>query len=75
MNKYLVSIVAVVSLLISICLNLYLVGETTKEIQYKKQILELREKQIFTSSMALQTVYQDSINNTVEKWLEDGTSK
>lgn len=74
MNKYLVTF-AVVSLLISICLNLYLVGETTKEIQYKKQILELREKQIFTSSMALQTVYQDSINNTVEKWLEDGTSK
>lgn len=74
MNKYLVSI-AVVSLLLSICLNLYLVGETTKEIQYKKQILELREKQILTSSMALQTVYQDSIYNTVEKWLEDGTSK
>ena len=74
MNKYLVTF-AVVSLLLSICLNLYLVGETTKEIQYKKQIFELREKQILTSSMALQTVYQDSINNTVEKWLEDGTSK
>ena len=74
MNKYLVTF-AVVSLLLSICLNFYLLGYSTKQLQYKKEILELREKQTRTSSMALQTVYQDSINNTVQSWLEDGTSK
>lgn len=73
--KNLVLAILTILLIGSIYINLYLVGGTTKEIQYKKQILELREKKILTSSMALQTVYQDSINNTVKCWLEDGTSK
>lgn len=74
MNKYLVTF-AVVSLLLSICLNFYLLGYSTKQLQYKKEILELTEKRNSTSSLALETVYQDSINNTVQSWLEDGTSK
>lgn len=75
MEKYLVSIITVVLLLVSLSLNYYLLGYSTKQLQFKKEILELTEKRNSTSSLALETVYQDSINNAVLNWLEDDTSK
>ena len=71
--KYLVEIALVITLGVNVASNLYLLDYSTKQLQYKKRILELEQKKNNTSSMALETVYQDSINNTVNLWLY-GTS-
>lgn len=75
MKKYLVEIIEVVAIIVSLSLNYCLISEVTKQYQYKKRITELTIKRNSTSSMALYTVYQDSINNAVQNWLEDDTSK
>lgn len=75
MKKYLVKIIEVAAILVSLSLNYCLFAQLTKENQYKKRITELTIKRNSTSSMALYTVYQDSINNAVQIWLEDDTSK
>ncbi len=75
MKKYLVKIIEVTAIIVSLSLNYCLLNEVTKENQYKKRITELTIKRNSTSSMALYTVYQDSINNAVQIWLEDDTSK
>lgn len=78
MKKYFESIIltiAIAAVVYSYSLNLYLLWGATKETSYKKEILRLTEKRNSTASMALYTVYQDSINNTVQNWLEDDTSK
>ena len=75
MKKYLVKIIEVATILVLLSLNYCLLNEVTKENQYKKRITELTIKRNSTSSMALYTVYQDSINNAVQIWLEDDTSK
>ena len=72
--KYLVGITLVLTLGVNVATNLYLLDYSTKQLQYKKRILELEQKKNNTSSMALETLYQDSINNTVNLWLY-GTSK
>ena len=72
--KYLVGITLVLTLGVNVATNLYLLDYSTKQLQYKKRILELEQKKNNTSSMALETLYQDSINNTVNLWLYD-TSK
>jgi len=72
--KYLVEITLVLTLGVNVASNLYLLDYSTKQLQYKKRILELEQKKNNTSSMALETLYQDSINNTVNLWLYD-TSK
>lgn len=72
--KYLVLFTLVVTLVVNVATNLYLFDYSTKQLQYKKRILELEQKKNNTSSKALETVYQDSINNTVNLWLY-GTSK
>jgi hypothetical protein len=77
MKKYFESIfvtIAVIAIVASYSLNLYLIRETAKQTSYKKEIIRLTEKRNSTISMALYTVYQDSINNAVQNWLEDGTS-
>ena len=77
MKKYFESIIvtiAIVAIVASYSLNFYLLGKTTKEQQYKIQILELIEKRNNAVSLALETVYQDSINNAVQNWLVDDTS-
>lgn len=75
MKKYLVKIIEVMAIIVSLSLNYYLLSKVTKENQYKKRITELTIKRNSTSSMALYTVYNDSINNAVQIWLEDDTSK
>lgn len=72
--KYLVLFTLVVTLVVNVATNLYLFDYSTKQLQYKKRILELEQKKNNTSSKALETVYQDSINNTVNLWLY-GASK
>lgn len=77
MKKYFESIfvtIAVIAIVASYSLNLYFIRETAKQTSYKKEIIRLTEKRNSTISMALYTVYQDSINNAVQNWLEDGTS-
>lgn len=77
MKKYFESIIltiAIVAIVFSYSLNLYLLWETAKQTSYKKEIIRLTEKRNSTISMALYTVYQDSINNAVQNWLEDGAS-
>lgn len=68
MKKYFLNLLF---LLLGICqaANFYLLADCIQETQYKKRILELEEKKLSTSSMALETLYQDSINNTVNLWL------
>lgn len=66
---------AVLALVTSFSLNLYLLSRTTKERQYKKEILLLMEKRNNTSNLTLETLYTDSINNAVKDWLKDGTDK
>ena len=78
MKKYLeitVEVIALITLLVSTSLNYYLLSRITTETHYKHQILELTDKKLSTSSMALETMYQDSINNVFQSWLEDGTSR
>ena len=75
MKKYLVKIIEVMAIIVSLSLNYCLLSKVTKENQYKKRITELTIKRNSTSSMALYTVYNDSINNAVQIWLEDDTNK
>lgn len=71
MKKYLISALLVVSY----SLNFILLSQTAKEIQYKQEILRLTEKRNNTASLALETLYTDSINNAVKEWLNDGTGE
>lgn len=59
----------------AIVINQYLRAEYQRNTQYKLRIMELQEKRNNTASMALETIYNDSINNTVKCWLSDDTSK
>lgn len=65
---------AILMVAASYTLNFYFLGETEKQIEHKKEILRLTEKRN-SSNPALKTVYQDSINNAVINWLENGTVK
>lgn len=73
MNKYLVNVLFLL-LGINLVGNYYLLSQYNQETQFKKRILELKEKKRETPLQSLKLEYQDSINNTVNLWLY-GTSK
>lgn len=73
MNKYLVNVLFLL-LGINLVGNYYLLSQYNQETQFKKRIVELKEKKTITSSMAQECLYQDSINNAVNLWLY-GASK
>lgn len=75
MKKYLLDLVIFLSLGISLTLNFYLLEKYNNQLQYKKRVLELIEKRNNTVSLAKESLYTDSINNTVNDWLKDDTSK
>lgn len=75
MKKYLLDLVIFLSLGISLTLNFYFLQKYNNQLQYKKRVLELMEKRNNTVSLAKESLYTDSINNTVYDWLKDDTSK
>lgn len=75
MKKYLLDLVIFLSLGISLTLNFYLLHKYSNQLQYKKRVLELMEKRNNTVSLAKESLYTDSINNTVNDWLKHDTSK
>ena len=75
MKKYLLDLVIFLSLGISLTLNFYFLQKYNNQLQYKKRVLELIEKRNNTVSLAKESLYTDSINNTVKNWLKDDTSK
>ena len=74
MKKYLLDLVIFLSLGISLTINFYFLQKYNNQLQYKKRVLELMEKRN-TVSIAQESLYTDSINNTVNDWLKDDTSK
>lgn len=75
MKKYLLDLVIFLSLGISLTLNFYLLEKYNNQLQYKKRVLELKVKRNNTVSLAKESLYTDSINNTVNDWLNNETSK
>lgn len=72
MKNYLKDLVVLLSFLVVLGCNIYYMQRYNHEIQYKKRIIELTEKRNNTVSMTLETVYQDSIDNVLDEWLNDG---
>jgi hypothetical protein len=75
MKKYLLDLLIFLCLGISLTLNFYLLEKYNNQLQYKKRVLELIEKRNNTVSLAKESLYTDSINNTVNDWLKDDTNK
>lgn len=75
MKQYLLDLLIFLCLGISLTLNFYLIQKYNNQLQYKKRVLELMEKRNNTVSLAKESLYTDSINNTVNDWLKDDTSK
>ena len=73
--KNLVLTILTLLLIGSICFNVNLALLSQQNKQYKLRILELQEKRNNTASIALKTVYNDSINYAVKCWLYDDSSK
>lgn len=75
MKKYLIRLTVFLSIGISLTLNFYLLEKYNNQLQYKKRVLELKVKRNNTVSLAKESLYTDSINNTVNDWLNNETSK
>ena len=75
MKQYLLDLLIFLCLGISLTLNFYLLQKYNNQLQYKKRVLELKVKRNNTVSLAKESLYTDSINNTVKDWLKDDTSK
>ena len=75
MKQYLLDLLIFLCLGISLTLNFYLLQKYNNQLQYKKRVLELMEKRNNTVLLAKESLYTDSINNTVKDWLKDDTSK
>lgn len=75
MKQYLLDLLIFLCLGISLTLNFYLLEKYNNQLQYKKRVLELKVKRNNTVSLAKESLYTDSINNTVNDWLNNETSK
>lgn len=56
-------------LLCSLWLNFTLLSEKTIDNAVRWKVVQLEEKRDSTASMAMQTVYQDSINTLLDSWV------
>ena len=56
-------------LLCSLWLNFTLIGEKTIDNAVRWKVVQLEEKRDSTASMAMQTLYQDSINTLLDSWV------
>lgn len=74
MEKILSTLLAI-TLVVSFSLNVYLLGESKKEITHKTTVLELEKKKNDSNDFAERIALQDSINNAILSWLQDGKSK
>ena len=72
MKNYLKDLFVLLAFTVTLFCTIYYMQLYNHEIQYKKRIIELTEKRNNTVSVALETVYQDSINNVLDEWLNDG---
>lgn len=55
--------------LISLWFNFTLVSERTIDNAVRWKVVQLEEKRDSTASMALETLYQDSINVLLDEWV------
>ena len=55
--------------LISLWFNFTLVSERTIDNAVRWKVVQLEEKRDSTASMAMQTLYQDSINVLLDEWV------
>ena len=53
----------------SLWLNFTLVSENTIDNAVRWKVVQLEEKRDSTASMAMQTLYQDSINVLLDEWV------
>jgi hypothetical protein len=74
-KNYLNNLLYTAVLLFSVSLNFLQLAENQRNRHYKERIIELQEKSDNTASIAMITMYQDSINNVLNNWLSDETSK
>lgn len=74
-KNYLNNLLYTAVLLFSVSLNCLLLAENQRNRHYKERIIELQEKSDNTASIAMITMYQDSINNEIQNWLNNETSK
>lgn len=56
-------------LLCSLWLNFTLLSEKTIDNAVRWKVVQLEEKRDSTASMAMQTLYQDSINTLLDSWV------
>lgn len=75
MRKYLFDLFIFLCLGISLTLNFNLLVKWENQLQYKKRVLELMDKRLNTTSLAMESLYTDSINNAVKDWLRNETSE
>lgn len=74
MEKFLSTLLAI-TLVVSFSLNVYLLGESKNEFTHKTTVLELEKKKNDSNDFAERIALQDSINNAILSWLQDGKSK
>lgn len=67
--------IVTISIVASLSLNVYLLSEATKQTEYKEKVLRLKKQRSEAVNYTLYYKYCDSVNNAVNEWLQDGTSK